>query len=290
MCYEEQAAPGAPSSEPEPEPEVVCEGTMCIDQSGAPAEMPEASSPEAECREMQSITADQLQCIFPMLGSENAELYATAASDRMGELLQTSCGWAAFLGNAAIESKELTIWKEIKCKTAPPYCGRGPLQLTGVDNYNFCADLEICDCPGIAGDLDSVNKNADIGFGTASCVWGAMFGYSLTELADGTRDGFLKTCCTIHQGHFPCQKMSQYQNRVEYWQTATMCLDLASAKRSAALKLRRGRANATVSESPRPADWGRPAVNQMNLQLRKRRHAVVADRTASLAPGDVVAP
>ena len=33
-------------------------------------EAPEASKVEVKCREMQSITADQLQCIFPMLGSE----------------------------------------------------------------------------------------------------------------------------------------------------------------------------------------------------------------------------
>jgi len=44
-----------------------------------------------------------------------------------------------------------------------------------------------------------------------------MFGYSLTELADGLRDGFLKTCCTIHQGHYPCKKMDQFWERVQYW-------------------------------------------------------------------------
>ena len=61
------------------------------------------------------------------------------------------------------------------------------------------------------------SEDANLGFGTALCVWGAMFGYSLTELADGLRDGFLKTCCTIHQGHYPCKKMDQFWERVQYW-------------------------------------------------------------------------
>lgn len=161
-----------------------------------------------------------------------------------------------------------TAWQ---CKTDPPYCGRGPLQITHLDNYNFCAEIDICDCPDIATDQDSINKDADIGFGTASCVWGAMFGYSLTELVDGSRDGFLKTACTIHQGHFPCEKMSQYNNRVEYWQTASMCLDLPTAKANAALKLKRGSPNSTLTESPRPANWGRPAQEEKHGEWGKAR-------------------
>ena len=33
----------------------------------------------------------------------------------------------------------------------------------------------------------------------AACVWETLFGHSLTPLADGTRQGFIKTCCSIHQ-------------------------------------------------------------------------------------------
>ena len=122
MCVDPGEVPGAAPAEPA-EPQ--CEGTMCVDGAdedgyggipdtpGAVAP-PEPQGTKYECKDMKEITPDQLQCIYPMLGREMAELYATSASDRMGELLSTSCGWAAFLGNAAVESKELTIWKEIK--------------------------------------------------------------------------------------------------------------------------------------------------------------------------------
>jgi hypothetical protein len=261
QAFGQQAAFGVPIPE---EPQ--CEGTMCIDPDSSGGQMTNGTDAEAPtCNEMQSITADQLQCVFPMLGIENAQLYASSASDRIGPLLGTSCAWAAFLGNVAIESKELTKWTEIQCKTSPPYCGRGPLQLTSKHNYNFCADLEICDCPDIAKEYEQISRDPDLGFGTAACVWGAMFGYSLSELADGTRDGMLKTCCTIHQGHFPCEKMSQYARRVEYWETATMCLGTGAKAASAQVAMRKARsearANETGMESPRPEDWGRPRPN-----------------------------
>ena len=264
-CYD-PAAPLAQPAAQQPSPaesEVQCEGDMCIDMAGNIVSDGSAEAPST-CKDMQEITADQLQCVFPMLGIENANRYAASASARVGPLLGTDCAWAAFLGNVAIESKELTLWTEIKCKTEPPFCGHGPLQLTGQHNYNFCASEPICDCPDIENDIDSVARDSDIGFGTSACVWGAMFGYSLSELADGTRDGMLKTCCTIHQGHFPCEKMSQYSRRVEYWETATICLGTGAKAESAQLALRKSRAaeahhkNKTETESPRPKDWGRP--------------------------------
>lgn len=267
MCYDPAAPMGEQAAwEPPPEQEVQCEGDMCIDPAGNTVDPPLPGPEAVQCNDMQSITADQVQCVFPMLGIENAQMYATSASDRIGPLLGTDCAWAAFLGNVAVESKELTIWSEIKCKTDPPYCGHGPLQLTGQHNYNFCAELEICDCPDIESEIMSVADDSDIGFGTAACVWGAMFGYSLSELADGTRDGMLKTCCTIHQGHFPCDKMSQYQNRVQYWETASMCLGTGAKAASAQLALRKSaksraaksRGNVTGTESARPKNWGRP--------------------------------
>ena len=269
MCYDPGQPMGQPVGQqaawaPPPEQEVQCEGDMCIDMAGNVVSDGTQEAPPSACRDMQEITADQLQCVFPMLGIENANRYAASASSRVGPLLATDCAWAAFLGNVAIESKELTIWTEIKCKTEPPYCGHGPLQLTGQHNYNFCSELEICDCPDIETDIDSVARDSDIGFGTSACVWGAMFGYSLSELADGTRDGMLKTCCTIHQGHFPCEKMSQYNRRVEYWETASICLGTGAKAETAQLALRKSRAaeahhgNKTGTESARPKNWGRP--------------------------------
>ena len=175
------------------------------------------------CPDMKEITADQLRCVFSMLDIGRAEMYATAATAKLGGTLTTACEWAAFLGNVAIESKELTIWKELECATSPPYCGRGPLQITSLKNYEFCATNEACDCPDIVNDIEKPGTDAVVGFGTAACVWAGVFGYSLSQLADGSRDGFLKTCCTIHQGHYPCMEMEQYDNREKYWSVATTC-------------------------------------------------------------------
>ena len=177
-----------------------------------------------KCAAMISISADQLQCTFPLLDAGRASYYAAAASAKLGSVLGTSCAWAAFLGNVAIETLELTIWKEINCATAAPWCGRGPLQLTSHNNYAFCARQPVCQCPHILSDRESSARKADVGFGTAACVWAALFGHSLTPLADGTRAGFLKTCCSIHQGHWPCSNMGQYSRREQYWRTASRCL------------------------------------------------------------------
>ena len=81
----------------------------------------------------------------------------------MGPILGNKCAWAAFLGNVAIETKELTIWKEIKCATQPPYCGRGPLQITGSTNYAFCAAQPVCSCPELATTIESPAHNEEVG-------------------------------------------------------------------------------------------------------------------------------
>merc|ERR1719424_1668562 len=118
------------------------------------------------CPEMKEITADQLRCVFSMLDIGRAEMYAAAATTKLGGTLTTACEWAAF----------------------PPYCGRGPLQITSLKNYEFCATNEACDCPDIVNDLEKPGTDAVVGFGTAACVWAGVFGYSLSQLADGSRD------------------------------------------------------------------------------------------------------
>ena len=54
-----------------------------------------------------------MRCVFTMLDAERAQVLAAAATNKMGALLGTNCAWAALLGNAAVESMELTLWKEI---------------------------------------------------------------------------------------------------------------------------------------------------------------------------------
>ena len=87
-------------------------------------------------------------------------------------------------------------------------------------NYALCASQPVCNCPELATTIESPAHNEEIGFGTAACVWETLFGHSLTPLADGTRQGFIKTCCSIHQGHYPCGNQWQYGNRERYWNAA----------------------------------------------------------------------
>ena len=231
----------------------------------------------ANCPEMFNITEEQLRCVFPMLDKYpgRARNHAKAASQTMGKILGNTCAWAAFLGNVAIESKELTLWKEIKCRTQPPYCGRGPLQITGSSNYAYCASQPSCNCPGINQQIESPANNDEIGFGTAACVWENLFGHSLTPLADGTRAGFIRTCCSIHQGHYPCGNTWQYGNREQYWRTATTCLggralglNSAETAWSGLRKLPDNVSNATAET--RPKGWGRSWADVKRVEAEQR--------------------
>ena len=109
----------------------------------------------------------------------------------------------------------------------------GPLQITSLKNYDFCTSHPACDCPDISKDYEQPAQDATVGFRTASCMWAGVFGYSLSQLVDGTREGFLNTCCTIHQGHYPCNDMEQYQNRKRYWGIANTCLGAIERKEDA---------------------------------------------------------
>ena len=223
-----------------------------------------------KCGAMTSITAAQMQCVFPLLDAASASSYAASATLKMGPLLGTTCAWAAFFGNVGVESFQLTLWKEIGCKTQPPYCGRGPLQLTGTTNYNFCASQPSCGCPTVSSQIESAAKNADVGFGTAACVWGALFGSSLSPLADGTHAGFLKTCCKIHQGHYPCKHTSQYANREEYWRTASTCLGVKASADNLYLRTSRPSVlHVSKEDDARQEGANRWFAEQQTLQARR---------------------
>lgn len=215
-------------------------GTGCIkdgrcDCSDTPGPSP-GPTPGGGCFAMNSISATQLRCVYPRLSSSKASSYAAAVSTVMGGALGNACAWAAFLANVGTESAGLTEWTQIPCDaaTAAPYCGRGPLQITGSSNYRYCAKVSECHCPNIASDPQEVSSNTDVGFGTAACVWESLSGHSLTRDADGTKTGLLKTACTINAGHYPCGIPNGWASRQSYWAKANSCLevDIALAKNS----------------------------------------------------------
>lgn len=173
---------------------------------------------------MSSISAANLLCVFPGLEPAKASSYASLLSQTMG--IHSSCAWAALLGNIGTESAGLTEWTQNPCNaaTAAPYCGRGPLQITGESNYKYCAAQAACGCGSIVSKPEMVSDYASVGIGTASCVWNVMSGHSLSGMADGSLAGFRATACTINAGHADCGVPNGWESRQAYWRTATQCL------------------------------------------------------------------
>jgi len=181
---------------------------------------------------MTSISASQLKCAFPQLSSSKASEYASAVSSKMGGALGNACAWAAFLGNVGTESDGLTEWTQRPCSaaTAAPYCGRGPLQITGPSNYQYCARTAVCGCSDIYSNPEHVSDSTAVGFGTAACVWESLSGHSLSRDADGSKTGLLKTACTINAGHYPCGTPNGWASRQKYWEAANSCLGVSALK------------------------------------------------------------
>ena len=285
-----------------------------------------AQAPLSEgCQKMDAITAEQLKCVNPSLGHDRAFEYATAASAKLGRLLGSTCAWAAFLGNAAVASNEMTTWKaprcqtrartrtrarartlstraplpdskpnptpnpkqEPRCQTEAPYCGRGPLQLTSYTSYNFCSAQPSCNCPKIADDVDSVSKSAQLGFGSAACVWADLFGTSLSQLADGSREGFLQTACALTQGKYPCDAVfpggQPYERREAYWRNASKCLGVRPARANEWLNASKHSVLAPPAKPATPAKPAAPAAPAAAAAGEPKHRADAMAKVAALA-------
>merc|ERR1719478_118646 len=134
-----------------------------------PPPPPPGPAPSGGCYSKTGISSSQLQCVYPQLDSGNAQKHASALNQWMGDSLNNACKWAAFLANVGTESAGLTEWTQNPCSaaTAAPFCGRGPLQITGQSNYAYCAKQSTCKCSGIYSNPQSVSDNENIGMGTA---------------------------------------------------------------------------------------------------------------------------
>lgn len=178
---------------------------------------------------MTSISGDKLKCVFTGLSTDKASTYASAISSKMGSALGNKCAWAAFLGNVGTETGGLKMWVQNPCNaaTAAPYCGRGPLQITGSSNYQFCAGQAVCGCSGIHSNPAQASDDVKIGVGTAACVWETLSGHSLSHDATGSPEGFRKTCCLINAGHYPCSVLNGWDDRQKWWHAANKCLGVS---------------------------------------------------------------
>lgn len=138
-----------------------------------------------------------------------------------GPYVRNRCQWAALLGNVGDESAGLTTWTEIGCPpTYNGYCGRGPLQITGIGNYEGCSKIPMCNCPGIVTNPEEAATNPDIGMSSSACMWENSPG-DLSQYADGTEDGFHRTACAINAGRpsTTCA-LNGWQDRLSYWHRA----------------------------------------------------------------------
>ena len=96
------------------------------------------------------------------------------------------------------------------------------------------------------------------------------FGSNLSPLADGSRTGFLKTCCNIHQGHYPCANQDQYAPREEYWRKASTCLGVVPSLANQFLRTSRPSVlNGSADDDARQTRANRWFADQQTIQARR---------------------
>ena len=135
----------------------------------------------------QDITPDllvsELQAVMPTLGDAKAAEYLPYLNAAMSEAeITTQLRRAAFIAQVAEESGELKWWEELAPGQAyegrkdlgnttagdgPRYKGRGPIQLTGRNNYQKAGAALGLD---LVGDPDQVAQPS-VGFRTAAWFW-----------------------------------------------------------------------------------------------------------------------
>lgn len=139
------------------------------------------------------LTQQQLQAIMPHLPEAHAAYYLPLLNTAMNEAdITTPRRRAAFLAQLAHESGELRYWEELSDGSAyegrkdlgnvnpgdgPRYKGRGPIQLTGRNNYRAAGQA-------LGVDLENhpeLAKDPTVGFRVATWFWATR---GLNPLAD----------------------------------------------------------------------------------------------------------
>lgn len=143
------------------------------------------------------VSLQQFRAVMPRLKEERAmELLPWLLAAMVGGGVSTPARAAAFLAQLAHESGELRYWEELATgdayegrkdlgNTKPGdgrrYKGRGPIQLTGRNNYRDAGAALGLD---LEGNPESVAASPEIGFRVAAWFWRTR---GLNELADAGR-------------------------------------------------------------------------------------------------------
>jgi predicted chitinase len=139
------------------------------------------------------ITLDQLRAIMPNLPLDKAQQYLPLLNQAMAEAhIDTPQRQAAFLAQLAHESGEFKYFEELASgaayegrrdlgNTQPGdgrrYKGRGPIQLTGRNNYRTAGQALGLDLEG----NPTLAARPEVGFRTAAWFWNT---HNLSPLAD----------------------------------------------------------------------------------------------------------
>jgi predicted chitinase len=168
------------------------------------------------------LTARQLQAVMPNLPDDRAATFLKPLNEAMKEFdVNTPKRQAAFLAQIAHESGELKYMEEIASGAAyegrkslgntepgdgKRYKGRGPIQLTGRNNYRragMALKLDLEGTPKLAA-------QPDIGCRVAGWFWKA---HGLNELAD--QGDFLQITKRVNGGTKGLERREAYYTRAK---------------------------------------------------------------------------
>ena len=222
-----------------------------------------ASNGSSACAPMKEITAAQLSCVFPHLESGSAS--AAVVTQLLGADLSTTCGWRNFLGAVGAETAGLLhlTQRRMTEEAEERFTGRGPLQLSGMTNYRYCAALSSCRCADIVDRPELVASDSVVGFSTARCIWTQLFGHDLGSHADGTEEGYRTTSCYIMHGSAACHP-NDWDDRLAHWHRAGECIE--------SLVVRPGSLQDAVAAAP-----PRSASKPRHQRFSRRRSSAVRD-------------
>jgi predicted chitinase len=146
-----------------------------------------------------SVTVEQLMAIMPKLGRAKAEAYLPLLNQAMADAqIDNPRRKAAFLSQLAVESSDLTDFEENADGRAyegrktlgntqpgdgPRFKGRGPIQLTGRDNYTRAGrklGLDLVNHPEL------VQNDPAVGFRTAAWFWNDKHPNAAADAGDFT--------------------------------------------------------------------------------------------------------
>jgi len=209
-----------PGSRPSTTPPGMSNRPGSSTRPSSPTQAGPVTGPSAPAGDGKGVSVDQLRRIMPNLSQQKAEQYLPHINRAMSEAgITTKNQKAAFLAQLAHESGQLRYMEEIASGSAyegrrdlgntqpgdgTRFKGRGPIQLTGRNNYRAAGQA-------LGIDLENNPRRAadpDVGFRTAAWFWKSRGLNSLAEAGN-----FREVTRRINGGYNGLSDRQQYYNR-----------------------------------------------------------------------------